>query len=74
MDDLLLLDDDLWMRQCNYHIPFWKAYVNGNETNIIPVSNIQVTIMLDKGSNQVSFEYSRVLLRERLLKYIYQFK
>ena len=57
----------------NYHMPFWKAYVNGSETNIIPASNIQMAILLDKGSNQVSFEYSRVLLRERLLQYVYQF-
>ena len=58
----------------NYHSPFWKAYVNGNKTSIIPASNIQMAIPVKKGSNLVLFKYSRVLLRDRLLKNIYQFK
>ena len=54
----------------SFYIPYWKVFVNNQESKVLNLSEIHMGVKLDKGFNQIEFRYDRELLREKILKLI----
>jgi len=52
----------------SFYIPYWKVFINNQESKVLNLSEIHMGVKLDKGFNQIEFRYDRELLREKILK------
>ena len=50
----------------NTHLPFWKAYVNGVATEIVPVNLIEMGVVIPKGGGNITLRYQRPSIIQRL--------
>ncbi len=52
------------------YTPFWKAWSGDQLLDIIPVNGVHMAVSVPNGTQTVKFRYNRLLLRERITKFI----
>ena len=69
--DVVCQSDGIFVLNSFYN-PYWKVFINNQDSEIINLSEVHLGVNLTKGKNKIKFLYSRELLRKKISKFFFK--